>query len=110
MRIWISAVWRSGPLAAHGLSPAASFCELPGRELLRAQGLAETDEVLTLRVARQSKTANPAMVPWSNPLPGYAAAWAAERETVKAALACLSGGFTFLEANGRVRSSRALAM
>lgn len=57
---------------------------------------------------RQSKTANPAMVPWSNPLPGYAAAWAAERETVKAALACLSGGFTFLEANGRVRSVKGL--
>ncbi|ETD82040.1 hypothetical protein U716_10255 [Rhodobacter capsulatus B6] len=41
-------------LAEHGLYPAASFCRLLGWELLRAQGVPETDEVLTLRAAQQA--------------------------------------------------------
>ncbi|SOC15948.1 phage integrase family protein [Rhodobacter sp. JA431] len=63
------------------------------------------DGVLTYR---QTKTGNPALVPWSSPLPPYAIGWADERETVKAALSCLAGGFTFLEAQGRVRSVKGL--
>ncbi|ETD82027.1 site-specific integrase [Rhodobacter capsulatus] len=57
---------------------------------------------------RQTKTGNPALVPLSNPLPPFAKRWAAEREGVKEALACLAGGFTFLEAQGRVRSVKGL--
>ena len=41
-------------LAEYGLYPAASFCRLLGRELLRVQGVPETDEVLTVRAAREA--------------------------------------------------------
>jgi len=41
-------------LAEHGLYPAASLCRLLGRELLRVEGVPETDEVLTLRAAQQA--------------------------------------------------------
>lgn len=41
-------------LAAYGLYPAVSFCRLLGRELLRSQGLPETEDVLTLRASQQA--------------------------------------------------------
>lgn len=63
------------------------------------------DGLLTFR---QTKTGGLAYVPWSSPLPPWASGWAAEREGVRAALECLSGGFTFLEAQGRVRSIKGL--
>jgi integrase/recombinase XerD len=59
-------------------------------------------------IFKQSKVGKPAHVPWNSPMPPYATGWVKEREDVKAALACLAGGFTFLEARGRVRSVKGL--
>ena len=62
-----------------------------------------------LLVFRQSKTGGRAHVPWTSPLPAYAAPWAAERDQMHGALACLSGGLTFLQtAGGRSRSVKGL--
>ena len=61
-----------------------------------------------LLIYRQSKTRNPAHVPWTAPLPDFAAGWKADRDTMHEALACLAGGLTFLEAQGRVRSVKGL--
>lgn len=63
------------------------------------------DGVLTFR---QSKTGGLAYVPWTSPLPAYAEAWGEEREQMKAALQCLSGGMTFLETHGQARSIKGL--
>ncbi|MFG6083888.1 tyrosine-type recombinase/integrase [Paracoccus litorisediminis] len=57
---------------------------------------------------RQSKTGGMAHVPWACTLPEWAESWADEREGVMLALQCLAGGFTFIEANGRVRSIKGL--
>lgn len=59
-------------------------------------------------VYRQSKTRNPAHVPWTAPLPDYADGWTKDRDTMHESLDCLSGGLTFLEAHGRVRSVKGL--
>ena len=59
-------------------------------------------------VYRQTKVKKPARVPWSGALPSFARSWAAERESVKRALECLAGGFTFLETHGKVRSVKGL--
>ncbi|MDT1061153.1 tyrosine-type recombinase/integrase [Paracoccus sp. CPCC 101403] len=64
-----------------------------------------SDGVLTFR---QSKTGGLAHVPWTCALPEWAEAWSAERDQVMQALQCLSGGFTFLEVNGRVRGFKGL--
>ncbi|WP_296222832.1 tyrosine-type recombinase/integrase [uncultured Sphingomonas sp.] len=61
-----------------------------------------------LLVYRQSKTRNPAHVPWTTPLPDFAADWAADRDMMHRSLECLSGGLTFLEARGKVRSVKGL--
>lgn len=63
------------------------------------------DGVLTYR---QSKTRNPAHVPWTSPLPDFATGWEADRDMVHTALARLAGGLTFLETGGRVRSIKGL--
>lgn len=71
-----------------------------GRQHVGADGL------LTFR---QSKTGGRAYVPWSSALPDFARAWSAEREGVHAAIACLAGGLTFLQAQGgRARSVKGL--
>lgn len=57
---------------------------------------------------RQGKTGGMAFVPWASALPAFAAGWAAELAEVKRALQCLSGGFTFLEARGRVPSIKGI--
>lgn len=64
-----------------------------------------SDGVLSFR---QGKTGGMAFVPWSSPLPLFAKGWDSERYGVKSALECLSGGFTFLEARGRVRSIKGI--
>lgn len=60
-----------------------------------------------LLVYRQNKTANPAHIPWTCPLPAWAP-WDDER---REAMAALSGnGFTFLETlDGKVRSHKGLS-
>ncbi len=63
------------------------------------------DGVLTFR---QSKTGGDAHVPWTSPLPDWAADWTVDRQMMHDALACLYGGLTFLEAHGRVRSVKGL--
>lgn len=58
---------------------------------------------------RQTKTGAPAFVPWSCPLPAYAAGMEADRQAMLAALAPLAGHLTFLAARaGRSRSVKAL--
>lgn len=60
-------------------------------------------------VFRQSKTGGRAYVPWSAPLPLWAQSWTAERDQMLQAIACLSGGLTFLQtAQGRPRSIKGL--
>lgn len=59
-------------------------------------------------VYRQSKVGKPAHVPWNSSLPNFARSWAAELVQVKDSLRATSGGFTFLEANGKVRSVKGL--
>lgn len=59
-------------------------------------------------VFRQSKTGGAAYVPWTNPLPDYAAGWLEDRQMMHEAIACLSGGLTFLEARGKVRSVKGI--
>lgn len=59
-------------------------------------------------VYRQRKVGKPAHVPWSSALPNFAHSWAAELRQVKDALQVTAGGFTFLEANGKVRSVKGL--
>lgn len=44
----------------------------------------------------------PAHVPWGRALPNFARGWTSELQQVKDALQVTSGGFTFLEANGKV--------
>lgn len=61
-----------------------------------------------LLIYRQSKVGKPAHVPWNSALPAFARGWAAELDGVKAALQATAGGFTFLEAHGRVRSVKGL--
>lgn len=63
------------------------------------------DGVLTYR---QSKVGKPAHVPWNSSLPAFAHEWSSELQQVKDALRVTSGGFTFLEANGKVRSVKGL--
>jgi integrase len=57
---------------------------------------------------RQTKTSNPAYVPWSSTLPDWAATWQSDRQMM---LECLATGrgFTFLETSGRVRSHKGLS-
>ncbi|MDO5642216.1 MAG: hypothetical protein Q4G26_07495 [Paracoccus sp. (in: a-proteobacteria)] len=59
-------------------------------------------------VFRQSTTGGAAYVPWTNPLPDYAARWGAERQMMHDALICLAGGLTFLETRGKVRSVKGI--
>lgn len=59
-------------------------------------------------VYRQSKVGKPAHVPWNCALPTFARGWSGELRQVKDALGATSGGFTFLEANGKVRSVKGL--
>ena len=59
-------------------------------------------------VYRQSKVGKPAHVPWNSALPAFARGWVSELRDVKAALQVTSGGFTFIEANGKVRSVKGL--
>lgn len=60
-------------------------------------------------VYRQSKTRNPAHVPWTAPLPDFASSWIADRQMMHDALACLKGGLTFLQTGrGTVRSVKGL--
>lgn len=64
------------------------------------------DGVLTFR---QSKTGGRAYIPWTAPLPSWAAGWAAERDQMLAAIECLAGGLTFLQTeHGRSRSIKGL--
>lgn len=56
---------------------------------------------------RQVKTRENAFVPWSCPLPAYAAARAADRQIMHEAIAPLAGHMTFLQALGRSRSHKA---
>lgn len=65
-----------------------------------------TDGLLSYR---QAKTKNIAHVPWTSPLPGWAADWQADRDAMHAALAH-AGGFTFLETvQGKGRSKAGLS-
>ncbi len=66
------------------------------------------DGVLTFR---QEKTKAPAHIPWTAPLPGWAAGWAEERAmAIEAVRRVAPGGFTMLEVQGgRVRSSKGLS-
>lgn len=69
-------------------------------------GMVDGDGVLTFR---QSKTRGLAHVPWTCPLPAYAAGMGADREAMHAAVARLSGHMTFLAtSHGRPRSTAAL--
>ncbi|MCP3971507.1 MAG: tyrosine-type recombinase/integrase [Rhodobacteraceae bacterium] len=61
-----------------------------------------------LLVYRQSKIGKPAHVPWNNVMPAFANSWSDELALVKDSLCATGGGFTFLEANGRVRSVKGL--
>lgn len=62
-----------------------------------------------LLVFRQSKTGGRAHVPWTSPLPAFAATWATERDQMRSAIACLSGGMTFLQTErGASRSIKGL--
>ena len=63
-----------------------------------------SDGLLTYR---QSKTKNPAHVPWTSPLPIWARQWADDRD--RAIEAAGKTGFTFLEVNGRQRSAKGLS-
>lgn len=65
----------------------------------------DADGILSFR---QVKTGGLAYVPWTSNLPPWASSWRSERDRVHEALACLGGGFTFLEAQGRVRSVKGL--
>lgn len=56
---------------------------------------------------RQAKTREDAFVPWSCPLPAYAAARAADRQTMHDAITPFAGHMTFLATNGRSRSHKA---
>jgi len=57
---------------------------------------------------RQSKTGHEAIVPWTSALPAWASHMEEDRRTLHQCLAeCL--GFTYLEANGRVRSNKGLS-
>ena len=67
-------------------------------------GMIVRDGVLSFR---QVKTGGFAFVPWSCPVPAFADS--ADRDTMHAALACLSGHMTFLATmNGRTRSDKSL--
>lgn len=60
-------------------------------------------------VFRQSKTGGKAYVPWTAPLAAWASGWDAERSQMHQAIACLSGGLTFLQTvQGRARSVKGL--
>lgn len=59
-------------------------------------------------IYRQSKVGRPAHVPWSSSLPNFARTWTLELRQLKEALQVTSGGFTFLEVNGKVRSVKGL--
>jgi len=79
-----------------------------GRALLRAgHGPRNIDHDGVL-IYRQSKVGKPAHVPWNSALPAFASGWAVELSQVKDALQVTSGGFTFLEANGKARSVKRL--
>lgn len=65
----------------------------------------DSDGVLSFR---QVKTGGRVYVPWTSPLPPWAISWAAERDVMHQAIECLAGGFTFLEAHGRVRSVKGI--
>lgn len=64
------------------------------------------DGVLTFK---QRKTGGPAYVPWTCPLPAWAASWSAERDDMLRAMQPLAGGLTFLQAQGRARSVKGLS-
>ncbi|WP_223639274.1 tyrosine-type recombinase/integrase [Rhodobacter sp. TJ_12] len=69
-------------------------------------GMVGRDGVLAFR---QQKTGDEAFVPWTCALPPYAAAMIEDRDTMHAALACLTGHMTFLATHGgRTRSHKAL--
>lgn len=68
----------------------------------------DRDGVLTFR---QSKTGDPAHVPWTCPLPPYAHGMEPDRDMMHAALAPLAGQMTFLATGrGRTRSAKALGV
>lgn len=69
-------------------------------------GMVGRDGVLAFR---QQKTGDEAFVPWSCALPAYAVSMIDDRETMHAALTCLTGHMTFLATHGgRTRSHKAL--
>lgn len=68
----------------------------------------DRDGVLTFR---QTKTGDPAHVPWTCPLPRYAKGMDADRAQMHAAVAPLSGHLAFLPARGgKPRSEKALGV
>lgn len=68
-------------------------------------GMVDRDGVLTYR---RQKTDVAAHVPWSGPLPDFAAAWGGDLEVTHAALAPFAGQMLFLPARGRQRSAKAI--
>lgn len=77
-----------------------------GDGVMIGPGMVGRDGVLAFR---QSKTGEPAYVPWTCPLPPYAAHLAADREMMHAALSALGGQhMTFLATRGRTRSKEGL--
>lgn len=69
-------------------------------------GMVDRDGVLRFR---QAKTGGDAFVPWTCPLPDYAAGMEADRATMHEALAACAGHMTFLATrDGRSRSVKAI--
>nr|WP_029372649.1 tyrosine-type recombinase/integrase [Paracoccus sp. TRP] len=68
-------------------------------------GMVARDGVLAYR---QQKTGGMAYVPWTCPLPDFAAHLGADRDMMHEALRALIGQMTFLDAKGRARSEKAL--
>lgn len=68
-------------------------------------GMIDRDGVLCYR---QQKTGGMAYVPWTCALPAYAAPMAADRDMMLTSIAHLSGHMTFLPAQGRARSHKAI--
>lgn len=69
-------------------------------------GMVDRDGVLRFR---QSKTGGEAFVPWTCPLPDYAAGMEADRQTMREAMKACAGHMTFLATRGgRSRSAKAI--
>ncbi|MGA0615352.1 tyrosine-type recombinase/integrase [Paracoccus sp. KR1-242] len=73
--------------------------------VLIGPGMVARDGVLSYR---QQKTGGMAHVPWSCPMPDFAAHLSRDRELMIQSLEALSGQMTFLQAKGRTRSEKAL--